>query len=436
MAWRFMIPHRLEKVHKTPQRKTDRAVSFFADETSSLPCAKCALSLSFLLVAPCGCLYCPECAAKASPSACAVCAKTFVDVEDDVSDDRWEHPVEKRADGSLRCRFWRDTDDGRTIGCSHVHTSSKRQKMPGGEAFVWLQPGVELQWREAVLERDTAARAAAFQASGTASSAPAWTPTVVEDAHTKARHVLDRLESAVAAGGTRPVRAILFAEDRKILDWVGHYLIIRLGQDAVAQHWGTHRADELRKFRSGLVAYRTCVSCGAASEDKCKTCGRRVLVLTAVEDLPTRVFEENVRDHRLGRVYSVGETVSLVAGGPPRIIRAIARCGGTYGAEQTRQLDRGAARVLLLHHDGRHGLDLPFVTHIFLLRTIWESGYEKQVVSRACRLGCEGPVVVDQVLARGTAEEALFDRVAARAAPASEAEKIDSLLRGLRLLRA
>ena len=81
-------------------------------------------------------------------------------------------------------------------------------------------------------------------------------------------------------------------------------------------------------------------------------------------------------------------------------------------------------------------LDLPFVTHIFLLRTIWESGYEKQVVSRACRLGCEGPVVVDQVLARGTAEEALFDRVASRSAPASEAEKIDSLLRGLRLLRA
>ena len=58
----------LEKVHKTPQRKTDRAVRFFADETSSLPCAKCALSLSFLLVAPCGCLYCPECAAKASPA--------------------------------------------------------------------------------------------------------------------------------------------------------------------------------------------------------------------------------------------------------------------------------------------------------------------------------------------------------------------------------
>ena len=133
------------------------------------------------------------------------------------------------------------------------------------------------------------------------------------------------------------------------------------------------------------------MSCGAASEDKCKTCGRRVLVLTAVEDLPTRVFEENVRDHRLGRVYSVGETVSLVAGGPPRIIRAIARCGGAYGAEQTRQLDRSAARVLLLHHDGRHGLDLPFVTHIFLLRTIWESGYEKQVVSARAAWDARGP---------------------------------------------
>ena len=127
---------------------------------------------------------------------------------------------------------------------------------------------------------------------------------------------------------------------------------------------------------------------------------------------------------------------SQVSGGPPRMIRAIARCGGVYGAERTQQLERSAARVLLLHHDGRHGLDLPLVTHIYLLRTIWDPSYEKQVVSRACRLGCEGPVVVDQVLARGTAEEALFDRVAARAAPASEAEKIDSLLRGLRLLRS
>ena len=466
----------LERVHKTPQSKTDRAMRYFADEASSLPCAKCALNLAYLLVAPCGCLYCPECAAQASPSACAVCAKAFEDVEDDVrlsvlthlrqlrcasnaiasilsspvhspsqvSDDRWEHPVERRSDGTLRCRFWRDTDDGRTIGCPHAHVASKRQKMPGAEAFVWLQPGVELKWREAQLEQDTAARAAAFDvgtaSAGSASAAPAWTPTIMDDAHTKACHVLNRLESAVAAfraqTSSRPVRAILFAEDRKILDWVGHYLVLRLGQDAVAQHWGAHRADELRKFRSGVVAYRLCTSCGGASKDRCKTCGRRVLVLTAVEGAPTRVFEENVKEHRLGRVYSVGETVSLVAGGPPRIVRAIARCGGAYGAEQTRQLDRSACRVLLLHHDGRHGLDLPFVTHIFLLRTIWDSSYDKQVVSRANRLGCEGPVIVDQVLARGTAEEALFDRVASRSAPASEAEKIDGLLRGLRLLRA
>ena len=449
----------LERVHKTPQSKTDRAMRYFADEASSLPCAKCALNLAYLLVAPCGCLYCPECAAQASPSACAVCAKAFEDVSDDVSDDRWEHPVEKRADGTLRCRFWRDADDGRTIGCPHAHVASKRQKLPGAEAFVWLQPGVELKWREAQLEQDTAARAAAFDAgaatAGTASAttasattasaapasaAPAWTPPVVDDAHTKARHVLNRLESAVAAFragmSSRPVRAILFAEDRKILDWVGHYLVLRLGQDAVAQHWGAHRADELRKFRSGVVAYRLCTSCGAASEDRCKTCIRRVLVLTAVEGTPTRVFEEKVRDHRLGRVYSVGETVSLVAGGPPRVVKTIARCGGAYGAEQTRQLDRGAARVLLLHHDGRHGLDLPFVTHIFLLRTIWDQSYDKQVVSRANRLGCKGPIVVDQVLARGTAEEALFEHVASRSAPASESEKIDGLLRGLRLLRA
>ena len=35
----------LEKVHKTPQRKTDRAVRFFADERASLPCAARPVSL-------------------------------------------------------------------------------------------------------------------------------------------------------------------------------------------------------------------------------------------------------------------------------------------------------------------------------------------------------------------------------------------------------
>ena len=99
--------------------------------------------------------------------------------------------------------------------------------------------------------------------------------------------------------------------------------------------------------------------------------------------------------------------------------------------ERWRLAEVGARpQVLLLHHDGRHGLDLPFVTHIFLLRTIWEAGYEKQVVSRARRIGATGPVVVDQLLCRGTAEDALFD-LRGR----SEDDRVDGLLRGLRLLR-
>ena len=201
-----MIPHRLEKVHKTPQRKTDRAVRFFADETSSLPCAKCALSLSFLLVAPCGCLYCPECAAKASPV--RLCG-----LREDLCRGR-------------RRRL------GRPLGASCRQARRRHAPVPL-LARHGRRPDHRLQSRAYVLEeaedarrrsvRLAAARRRApvargrartrhggagggipFQASGTASSsAPAWTPTVVEDAHTKARHVFDRLESAVAAGGTR-----------------------------------------------------------------------------------------------------------------------------------------------------------------------------------------------------------------------------------------
>ena len=55
-------------------------------------------------------------------------------------------------------------------------------------------------------------------------------------------------------------------------------------------------------------------------------------------------------------------------------------------------------------------------------------------MSRARRIGATGPVRVDQLLMRGTAEEALYELSRAAAACADD-EKTRALLRGLRLLR-
>ena len=52
---------------------------------------------------------------------------------------------------------------------------------------------------------------------------------------------------------------------------------------------------------------------------------------------------------------------------------------------------------LCLFREGSHGLDLSFVTHIFLLEPIHDSALLEQVVSRANRLGATGPVVVETI---------------------------------------
>ena len=53
--------------------------------------------------------------------------------------------------------------------------------------------------------------------------------------------------------------------------------------------------------------------------------------------------------------------------------------------------------VLLLDASLSHGLDLSFVTHIFLLEAINDASLLEQVTSRAHRLGCTAPVVIDTI---------------------------------------
>ena len=53
--------------------------------------------------------------------------------------------------------------------------------------------------------------------------------------------------------------------------------------------------------------------------------------------------------------------------------------------------------ILCLDASLSHGLDLSFVTHIFLLEPIDDAALLEQVTSRAHRLGCTGPVTVETV---------------------------------------
>ncbi|OWZ17618.1 F-box protein [Phytophthora megakarya] len=64
--------------------------------------------------------------------------------------------------------------------------------------------------------------------------------------------------------------------------------------------------------------------------------------------------------------------------------------------------------VLLLTAVGSHGLDLSFVTHIFLMDEIWDKSLEQQVISRAHRMGTNQAVVVEQLWMRGSVESQML----------------------------
>jgi len=53
--------------------------------------------------------------------------------------------------------------------------------------------------------------------------------------------------------------------------------------------------------------------------------------------------------------------------------------------------------LLLLCEDGTHGLDLSFVTHLFLVNEIHDPALMRQVVSRAHRMGATAPVRVSTI---------------------------------------
>eukprot|EP00644_Phytophthora_capsici_P005928 jgi/Phyca11/539046/estExt2_Genewise1Plus.C_PHYCAscaffold_20859 len=64
--------------------------------------------------------------------------------------------------------------------------------------------------------------------------------------------------------------------------------------------------------------------------------------------------------------------------------------------------------VLLLTEVGSHGLDLSFVTHIFLMDEIWDKSLEQQVISRAHRMGATQAVIVEQLWMRGSVESQML----------------------------
>eukprot|EP00055_Hartaetosiga_balthica_P016667 m.106175 g.106175 ORF g.106175 m.106175 type:complete len:1315 (-) comp9148_c0_seq1:1654-5598(-) len=67
-----------------------------------------------------------------------------------------------------------------------------------------------------------------------------------------------------------------------------------------------------------------------------------------------------------------------------------------------------SCRFLVIGSDGAVGLDLSFVTHIFLMEEVWDKAEESQVIARAWRMGCKQTVVVEKLIMDNSVEQILM----------------------------
>ncbi|KAH6824501.1 SNF2 domain-containing protein / helicase domain-containing protein / F-box family protein [Perilla frutescens var. hirtella] len=64
--------------------------------------------------------------------------------------------------------------------------------------------------------------------------------------------------------------------------------------------------------------------------------------------------------------------------------------------------------ALLMDGSAALGLDLSFVTHVYLMEPIWDRSMEEQVISRAHRMGATRPIHVETLAMSGTIEEQML----------------------------
>eukprot|EP00602_Paraphysomonas_sp_CaronLab_P006571 CAMPEP_0185034810 /NCGR_PEP_ID=MMETSP1103-20130426/25010_1 /TAXON_ID=36769 /ORGANISM="Paraphysomonas bandaiensis, Strain Caron Lab Isolate" /LENGTH=814 /DNA_ID=CAMNT_0027571601 /DNA_START=412 /DNA_END=2856 /DNA_ORIENTATION=+ len=125
------------------------------------------------------------------------------------------------------------------------------------------------------------------------------------------------------------------------------------------------------------------------------------------------------------------------------------------GKNKARELRRFSSdptvRVLFLTREGSHGLDLSYVTHIFLMDSILDDSLFQQVISRAYRMGSRQSVEVDQLIMKDTIEEVIHSmrqnqamvspdttetrKPVPRAGSSENAPTMNYLVKQLRLLR-
>eukprot|EP00941_MAST-03F_sp_MAST-3F-sp1_P003715 g3715.t1 len=267
----------------------------------------------------------------------------------------------------------------------------------------------------------------------------------------------------------RPCKVVVYSQFQSVLNVVGSDLLIRFGEDAVAEFFGKWKDEAMYKFRLGKKRIWSCNYCGYNQNTPIeKACDQTYFLVefpaTAVEHeqalarlkdpeiaineqtafqafenafayaFPSKlpysmrkkkhmlnpswgtaqshgfyvrkwVHQSSVNEYFIGARFGLGSFVSI--GNKRGRIIFITKCGAR---RENILLEEKKVNcpILLLSSNGSVGLDLSFVTHMFLLDKIWADDVETQVIARANRMGATQPVIVEQLIAKDTIEELMI----------------------------
>ena len=76
----------------------------------------------------------------------------------------------------------------------------------------------------------------------------------------------------------RRPKFIVFSENFGLLQGVGHFLYVGLGDQSVCEHYGSYRSTELSRFRHSKKTFRVCPLCGHKNPTHCQMGCERILL--------------------------------------------------------------------------------------------------------------------------------------------------------------
>ena len=312
------------------------------------PCNCCGILLSTLLVFPCGHLVCTECTDNRS-NTCIVCDSKF----------------------SI-------------------------------DEFQLLQPGMNYQWLDNIMEEERKKKLPASASRGAQVTRLGGSEFIAPLNPLRYRRQLSRLPR----DGHMCDYDVLSTDGMCTICWKEHDFC-NLMNEALQCYVCFRRAEACPRSESkSFYLIEKLCKLHAMQMKRQARGSSEAASLTVGED----VIPEEVRPLKAIVFSQFRKVLNLIG---DRLLRrfgtaCVADYWGNYREQELNKfIHQSECFCMILGKDGSEGLDLSFVTHIFFLEQAWDKSLEQQTVARAWRMGSKGTVDVETLIAEASVEESM-----------------------------